>query len=309
MFEILFSYDYAALLMMNSPITRLQREKGFKTPLRLLLCSKSLMELIVILKFRGWVLFVHLRLLKMLENIFPRVISAMQNSCLMVLQIFRKEGWATLLWEVLGYLQECSRKQGAVKEFVEFSLEMTALPVSTVGSIQSSKCGPGGPASLEQRDMIHREIFALVSGEARPLSLEGTDDLKVTGDSTLHIEIDLVSPLRSVLLASVAFHEQIIKSGVPSLITLSLLSQLPLSIEINQLDVQFNQSECNFIIMNAQKGSLQAVSGDRHDHLMESAPSLVLITNKWLRLTYDIKSGKSAFIFVHFLFSPSIRSI
>ncbi|XWS33977.1 hypothetical protein CRYUN_Cryun22dG0128400 [Craigia yunnanensis] len=210
-----------------------------------------------------------------------------------IVDLYRKEGWATLLWEVLGYLQECSRKQGAVKEFVEFSLEMAALPLSTVGSIQSSKCGPGGPASLEQRDMIQREIFALVSGEARPISLEGTDDLKVTGDNTLHIEIDLVSPLRSVLLASVAFHEQIIKSGVPSLITLSLLSQLPLSIEIDQLEVQFNQSECNFIIMNAQKGSLQAVSGERHDHRMESAPSLVLVTNKWLHLTYDIKSKQS----------------
>lgn len=210
-----------------------------------------------------------------------------------VANLYRQEGWATLLWEVLGYLRECSRKQGRVKEFVEFSLEMAALPVSTVGSIQSSKCGPGGPASLEQREVIHREIFALVSGEVRPISLEGTHDLKVTRDNTLHLEIDLVSPLRSVLLASVAFHEQIIKSGVSSLITLSLLSQLPLSIEIDQLEVQFNQSDCNFIIMNAQKGPLQSVSSKPHDHRMESAPSLALVTNKWLRLTYDIKSEQS----------------
>ncbi|XVF18176.1 hypothetical protein REPUB_Repub10bG0189500 [Reevesia pubescens] len=210
-----------------------------------------------------------------------------------VANLYRQEGWVTLLWEVLGYLRECSRKQGGVKEFVEFSLEMAALPVSTVGSIQSSKCGPGGPASLEQREMIHRETFALVTGEAIPVSLDGTDDLKVTGDNTLHLEIDLVSPLRSVLLASVAFHEQIIKSGVSSLITLSLLSQLPLSIEIDQLEVQFNQPECNFMIMNAQKCPLQTVSSEQHDHRMESAPSLALVTNKWLRLTYDIKSEQS----------------
>ncbi|XVF16062.1 hypothetical protein REPUB_Repub09cG0208600 [Reevesia pubescens] len=209
-----------------------------------------------------------------------------------VAKLYRQEGWVTLLWEVLGYLRECSRKQGAIKEFVEFSLEMAALPVSTAGSIQSSKCGPGDPASLEQREMIHREIFALVSGEARPISLDGADDLNVTGDNILHLEIDLVSPLRSVLLASVAFHEQIIKSGVSSPITLSLLSQLPLSIEIDQLEVQFNQSECNFIIMNAQKHPL-AVSNEQHDHRMETAPSLALVTNKWLRLTYDIKSEQS----------------
>ncbi|MBA0579295.1 hypothetical protein E1A91_D07G201600v1 [Gossypium mustelinum] len=210
-----------------------------------------------------------------------------------VANLYRQEGWVTLLWEVLGYLRECSRKQGAVKEFVEFSLEMAALPVSIVDSIQSSKCGPGGPASLEQREMIHREIFALISGEARPISINGVDDLKVTRDNTLHLEIDLVSPLRSVLLASVAFHEQIIKSGVSSLITLSLLSQLPLSIEIDQLEVQFNQSQCNFIIMNAQKHPLEAVQSEQHYHRMESAPSLALTTNKWLRLTYDIKSEQS----------------
>ncbi|XP_022739671.1 trafficking protein particle complex subunit 11 [Durio zibethinus] len=207
-----------------------------------------------------------------------------------VANLYRQEGWVTLLWEVLGYLRECSRKQGAVKEFVEFSLEMAALPISTIGSIQTSKCGPGGPASLEQRDMIHTEIFALVSGEARPISLDGTDDLK---DNTLHLEIDLVSPLRSVLLASVAFHEQIIKSGVSSLITLSLLAQLPLSIEIDQLEVQFNQFECNFIIMNAKKCPLEAVPSEQHDHRVESAPSLALVPNKWLRLTYDIKSEQS----------------
>ncbi|KAK8606692.1 hypothetical protein V6N13_052457 [Hibiscus sabdariffa] len=204
-----------------------------------------------------------------------------------------EEGWITLLWEVLGYLRECSRKQGAIKEFVEVSLEMAALPVSMVDGIQSSKCGPGGPASLEQRELIHREIFAFISGEARLEFLNGLDDLKVTGDNTLHLEIDLVSPLRSVLLASVAFHEQIIKSGVSSLITISLLSHLPLPIEIDQLEVQFNQAQCNFIIMNAQKSPLEAVQSEQHDHRMESAPSLTLTTNKWLRLTYDIKSEQS----------------
>ncbi|XVE84807.1 hypothetical protein DITRI_Ditri17bG0042300 [Diplodiscus trichospermus] len=210
-----------------------------------------------------------------------------------VANLYRQEGWVTLLWEVLGYLRECSRKQGSVKEFVEFSLEMAALPVSTDGSIQSSKCDSAGSASLEQREMIHREIFGHLSGEGGAISLDGTDDLKVTGDNTLRLEIDLVSPLRSVLLASVAFHEQIIKSGVSSLITLSLISHLPLSIEIDELEVQFNQSECNFIIINAEKCPSQTLSSEQHNYRMESAPSLALVTNKWLRLTYDIKSEQS----------------
>ncbi|KAK8653879.1 hypothetical protein V6N13_127862 [Hibiscus sabdariffa] len=85
----------------------------------------------------------------------------------------------------------------------------------------------------------------------------------------------------------------IIKSGVSSLITISLLSHLPLCIEMDQLEVQFNQSQCNFIIMNARKSPLEAVQSEQHDHRLESAPSLALVTNKWLRQTYDIKSEQS----------------
>ncbi|KAK8517703.1 hypothetical protein V6N12_016544 [Hibiscus sabdariffa] len=147
--------------------------------------------------------------------------------------------------------------------------------------------------NITDDEYTHYVIAEGKSGEARPEFLNGLDDLKLTGDNTLHLEIDLVSPLRFVLLASVAFHEQIIKSGVSSLITISLLSHLPLCIEMDQLEVQFNQSQCNFIIMNARKSPLEAVQSEQHDHRLESAPSLALVTNKWLRQTYDIKSEQS----------------
>ncbi|PSS36604.1 Trafficking protein particle complex subunit like [Actinidia chinensis var. chinensis] len=213
-----------------------------------------------------------------------------------IASLYRKEGWVTLLWEVLGYLQECSRRLGAVKDFVEYSLEMAALPVSSIGSVQSlsfKECGPAVPASLSQREIIHKEVFELVRGESGLASNEGNNDLKVTGDQPLHLEIDLVSPLRVVLLASVAFHEQIVKPGAPTLITLSLLSQLPCAVEIDQLEIQFNQSVCNFTIVNGQRPQLDATSNGQPGHRVETAPALMLSTNKWLRLTYDIKSDQS----------------
>ncbi|TXG59253.1 hypothetical protein EZV62_013826 [Acer yangbiense] len=207
---------------------------------------------------------------------------------------YRQEGWVTLLWEVVGYLRECSRKSGSVKDFIEYSLEMAALPVLSGTDPQGFKeCGPAGPPSLSQREIIHKEVFQLVSGEAGSASAEDNNDIKINGDNPLHLEIDLVSPLRLVLLASVAFHEQIIKPGVSTSITLSLLSQLPLNVEIDQLEVQFNQSKCNFIIVNAQRPPLAATTEDQEGHRVESAPSLTLATNKWLRLTYDIKSEQS----------------
>ncbi|KDP24923.1 hypothetical protein JCGZ_24301 [Jatropha curcas] len=207
--------------------------------------------------------------------------------------LYRKEGWATLLWEVLGFLRECSRKCGMVKEFIEYSLEMAALPVSDVQYFRSKDCSPAGPASVAQKEVIHKEVFQLVNGETGVASVSDNSELKVNQDNPLHLEIDLVSPLRLALLASVAFHEQMMKPGVPALITLSLQSQLPLTVEIDQLEVQFNQSECNFVIINSQKPPSAAMSIGQQGHRVESSPSLTLVTNKWLRLTYAITSEQS----------------
>ncbi|KAM6556511.1 hypothetical protein CsatB_003530 [Cannabis sativa] len=212
-----------------------------------------------------------------------------------IANLYRQEGWVSLLWEVLGYLRECSRKQGQLKDFIEYSLEMAALPVSSdTGGVQYSRkeCNPAGSASIEQKELIHKEVFELISGELSLTSLESDADLRVTGVNQLHLEIDLVSPLRVVLLASVAFHEHIVKPGSSTLITLSLLSQLPLTVEVDQLEVQFNQSACNFVV-NSQRTQLDSANDDQQSQRVEAAPSLSLSQNRWLRLTYDIKSDQS----------------
>ena len=208
--------------------------------------------------------------------------------------LYRQEGWVTLLWDVLGYLRECSRKQGAVKDFIEYSLEMAALPVSSDAGGQSRKeSGPAGPASLTQKEVIHNEVFGLIGAESQLTSSENSTDFKVTEDRPLRLEIDLVSPLRVVLLASIAFHEQVTKPGSSTPMTLSLRSQLPLTVEVDQLEVQFNQSLCNFIVVNPQRASSGAVTDSQDSHQAQTASSLTISSNKWLRLTFDIKSGKS----------------
>ncbi|GAU35518.1 hypothetical protein TSUD_155490 [Trifolium subterraneum] len=208
-----------------------------------------------------------------------------------IASLYRKEGWVTLLWEVLGYLRECSRKSGTIKDFVEYSLEMAALPISSDTGVQRDT-GPAGPANLLQREIVQKEVFELV-GEASVLTKnEDSSNLKITADESVQLEVDLVSPLRLVMLASVAFHEQTIKPGASTLITVSLISHLPLTVEIDQLEIQFNQSSCNFFITNAQKH--QSVEGsDTQQKRTETAPSLLLVSNKWLRLTYNIQSDQS----------------
>ncbi|KAL0417402.1 UNVERIFIED_CONTAM: hypothetical protein Sradi_1153700 [Sesamum radiatum] len=210
-----------------------------------------------------------------------------------VASLYRREGWLLSLWEVLGYLRECSRGISSAKDFIEYSLEMAALPVTSDAFEPSSKdCGPAGPATLSQRAKIHNEAFEVARGESELNLKEQNTELKVNSDYPLYLEIDLVSPLRVVLLALVAFHQPVVKPGAPSLITISLRSQLPTNVEIDQLEVQFNQSECNFIIGNGKKPHIAAISNIQPGRRVETAPSLVLATNKWLRLTYEIKSGK-----------------
>ncbi|XP_043713514.1 trafficking protein particle complex subunit 11-like isoform X2 [Telopea speciosissima] len=209
-----------------------------------------------------------------------------------VASLYMQEGWITLLWEILGYLRECSRKLGSVKDFIEYSLEMAALPISSVA--ESSSCkgeyGPAGPPTFPQREMIHKEAFGLVKGEPILASDEGNCALAITEDQPLHLEIDLISPLRMVLLSSVAFHDKVVKPGAPISLTLSLLSQLPHPVEINQLEIQFNQSACNVTIASVIKeAAMASYIGETSTHV-ETAPNLILLTNKWLRLTYDIKS-------------------
>lgn len=209
--------------------------------------------------------------------------------------LYREEGWVTLLWELLGYMRECSRNLGALKDFVELSLEMAALPVTScadLGNLGNKKCGPGGPATISGRESIHLEVFNLVCREAELTSSNAESGFKLTTESPLHLEIDLVSPLRPVLLASVAFHEQLIKPRALCSITLSLLSHLPVPVEIDHLEVQFNQSSCNFIIRNSQRPPWASVSNSvQSSSQVENEPSLVLVPNSWLRLTYAIKSG------------------
>lgn len=209
-----------------------------------------------------------------------------------VADLYRQEGWVNLLWESLGYLRECSRKLRSPKEFVEYSLEMAALPIFSNGRPEGpegiKEYGPAGPATLLQRKKIHDEIFGIFKGEHA--SGEG-GGLNITAEQPIRLEVDLISPLRVVLLASVAFHDQSVKPGTPTFVTLSLLSQLPCPVEVDQLEIQFNQRACNFTIINAheQLATPESDQGVR----VETAPSLTATTNKWLRLTFEIKSGQS----------------
>ncbi|CAL9162742.1 unnamed protein product [Musa hybrid cultivar] len=215
-----------------------------------------------------------------------------------VSSLYRQEGWVTLLWESLGYLRECSRKLGSVKDFIEYSLEMASLPIFSAGEVETPNSkreyGPAGLPTLSRRESVQNEVFGLLRGENILPLTDGGCSLIITEEQPVRVDVDVISPLRMALLACVAFHDQSVKPGSPTMMTLSLLSQLPCPVEVDRLEIEFNQPKCNFIIVNAVEDlSTAQLDMDSRDVRVENAPSLILPTNKWLRLTYEVKSGQS----------------
>ncbi|XP_020583396.1 trafficking protein particle complex subunit 11 isoform X2 [Phalaenopsis equestris] len=207
--------------------------------------------------------------------------------------LYRQEGWITLLWETLGYLRECARRLVSVEYFIQYSLEMAALPVFPSGGVEASDSkrafGPAGPPTLSQRETIQQEVFSLLKGHAS----EPSSGLIIQDNQPRSLNIDLVNPLRMAFLTSVAFHNQTMKPGSSALLTVFILSQLPHPVEIDQLEVKFNQPSCNFKVVSGDEFFAKEIKAENHDIRLKSVPSIILTTNKWWRVTIEISSGQS----------------
>ncbi|KAG0459299.1 hypothetical protein HPP92_022427 [Vanilla planifolia] len=210
-----------------------------------------------------------------------------------VADLYLQEGWVTLLWETLGYLRECSRRLGSLNDYVQYSLEMASLPVFSCGGVEAANCkrvyGPAGPPTLSHRETIQQEVFSLLKGHANELN----SNFISANDQPISLDVDIMSPLRMAFLTSVAFHKQSVKPDSSAHITVSILSQLPHPVEIDQLEIQFNQTSCNFKVVNGDEVSAKESGAENFGVRVESVPSLILTTNKWLRMTFEIRSGRS----------------
>lgn len=211
--------------------------------------------------------------------------------------LYRQESWVTLLWVCLGSLKECARKLSLLKEYIEYSLEMAALPILSDLELEANTLqkedAPAGPFSYSQRAKIHKEVIGILQGTISDIpALEGTSCLSVTESGPIFLEIDLVSPLRAVLLAYVAFHEQVVKPGGMTSFTLSLLTHLPLPMEINELEIQFNQLPCNFLVIS-EKRQASVNTPKTRSLRVETVPDLELEPNKWKRLSFNVNAGLS----------------
>ena len=174
-----------------------------------------------------------------------------------ILDLYRRESWLTLLQEALNVSRECSLKLGLVHDFIERSLELTALP---------NEKGQ----SLSHKGLIQEEVIGLLKSGSFE---SGAMSMKV--DQSIDLEVNAESPLRTVFIASLAFHDQRVKPGSPAKLTLSLLSMLPQTIEIDQVEVQFNYSASNFTV-----------------------GPISLTPMRWLHLTQEVQSG----IYLYYLY-------
>ncbi|KAG6552262.1 hypothetical protein Mapa_006112 [Marchantia paleacea] len=222
--------------------------------------------------------------------------------------MYRKEAWVSILGATLGYLRECARQLGQLQEYVEYALELASLPIpSTFGPdvqhavVSGPEVGPAGPLGQSQREHVHKEVIDLLQGTASVLpAREGEIGMSVTVEQPIGLEIDLVSPLRIFLSAYVAFHDQVVKPGVKTSLTLSLLTHLPLNLILLELEVHFSQPECSFILRHGTDALPDLLRSGEKGASSEGLPvkldyDLELEPSKWKRITVDVipnHSGK-----------------
>ncbi|KAL3675158.1 hypothetical protein R1sor_025106 [Riccia sorocarpa] len=222
--------------------------------------------------------------------------------------MYRKEAWVSILGATLGYLRECARQLGLLQEYIEYALELASLPIpATFGPdvehavVSGPEVGPAGPLGQFQSEQVHREVVGLLQGSTSVLpAREGETGMAVTEEHPVALEIDLVSPLRICLSAYVAFHEQVVKPGIKTSFTLSLVTHLPLSLRILELEIHFNQPRCNVILRSNGDAVPDNLRSNKKGEPAESIPcrndyDLELEPSKWKRFTVDIlpdHSGK-----------------
>lgn len=216
-----------------------------------------------------------------------------------VVGMYRQEGWAVLLGSALTYLRECARCLGLAKEFTEYGFELLALPFSVPishGYVSGSEVGPFGQL---ERIQVHQELVEFLRGARKIAPHEGASDMTLSSVQPVHLEIDLLSPLRMVLSVCVAFHSQSVRLGKVSRLTLSILTHLPLPVVFDEVEILFNQPSCNFSTL---KNSF--VEEDQEDLGPGPSSGFELQARKWKRISIDVIAGM---VFIHSLLSGEVH--
>ncbi|KAG0566416.1 hypothetical protein KC19_7G062300 [Ceratodon purpureus] len=207
-----------------------------------------------------------------------------------VVGMYRQEGWAVLVGSALTYLRECARCLGLAKEYAQYGFELLALPFSVPlshGYVSGSEIDPFG---LVERIQIQQELVEFLRETRNIAPREGASDMTLSSEQPAHREIDLLSPLRMVLSACVAFYSQTVKLGKVTRLTISILTHLPIPVVFEEVEILFNQPSCNF---STSKNSI--VEEDEEDSDSGSKASLKLQPRKWKRISIDViaeESGK-----------------
>lgn len=212
-----------------------------------------------------------------------------------VVGMYRQEGWVVLLGSALTYLRECARRLGLGKEFAEYGFELLALPLSVPishGYVSGSEVDTFGKL---ERTHIHQELVEFLHGARNISSQEGQLDMTLSSALPVYLEIDLLSPLRTVLSVCVAFHSQSVRLGKVTRLTLVILTHLPSPVVFDEVEILFNQSSCNFSTL---KNNI--VEDDQEGLGSGSMSGLELQPRKWKRISIDVIAGM-IFMYHHLL--------
>eukprot|EP00897_Mesotaenium_endlicherianum_P002419 jgi/Mesen1/2204/ME000152S01290 len=151
----------------------------------------------------------------------------------------------------LSYLRECARQLANLTEYIEYSLELAALPSGATaegegsGLVLGPEVGPAGPLGRCQQGTVLAELMGLLQGTTAVLPPRDEEPgLAISEAHPLDLEIDARSPLRPVLVATAVFLERTGKPHERQTLLLGLRSHLPDALSLWDLQVELSDPAC-----------------------------------------------------------------
>eukprot|EP00850_Spirogloea_muscicola_P000555 SM000002S05635 [mRNA] locus=s2:1359107:1364338:+ [translate_table: standard] len=228
-----------------------------------------------------------------------------------VASVYRREAWAALLAASLHNLRACCRHLGLITDYVEYTLELAALPLpnNQFQGLASALFSPEASPDDLSISSIQRGVFNLLRGGTVPACGDGQAEIRLdSGGPPLEVVIQGRGPLRGVLVAAASFMDQSAQPGKAARLTLALLTHLPLPLRLSHLSLVFSSRDCESMLVGVEpqgrsakntNGIFEAPGQEQNgmfDNKATGGTEIVVCPREWLLLHYDVTAHQGGLL-------------
>eukprot|EP00850_Spirogloea_muscicola_P017600 SM000153S01589 [mRNA] locus=s153:65187:74651:- [translate_table: standard] len=228
-----------------------------------------------------------------------------------VASVYRREAWVALLAANLHNLRACCRHLGLIKDYVEYTLELAALPLpdSQFQGLASALFSPEASQDDLSTSSVQRGIFDLLQGGVVPACGDGQAELRLDSSGPpLEVVTQGRGPLRGALVAAAYFMDQSAQLGKAARLTLALLTHLPLPLRLSHLSLAFSSRDCESTLVGLEPqgrvaentDGISEAPGQEQKGMFDSEATggteVVVCPREWLLLHYDVTAHQGGLL-------------